>query len=463
MENSILCPPAGPLLPDGAKRGGWWHPDPVEDRVVCDLCPRECRLKDGDRGFCFVRENRGGEMVLTTYGRSTGFCIDPIEKKPLNHFFPGSSVLSFGTAGCNLGCKFCQNHDISKAREISLLSQLALPDAIAEAAVAHGCHSVAYTYNDPVIWAEYAIDTARACRERGIKNVAVTAGYITAAARRPFFECFDAANVDLKGFSEDFYQQLTLSHLQPVLDTLQWLKQETDCWFEITNLIIPRANDDADEIRRMCDWILQAIGPDHPVHFTAFHPDFRLLDRPATPHATLVMAYELARAAGLRYVYVGNVDDVQRQSTYCPNCGQQLIERNWYSLGTYQMRGNQCSGCQQEIPGRFGDAPGNWGRRRQPVDMSRFASDRAAIPRLGQLPNPSQPHHSHHQSHNHRIFPRSPPWPLHPYGLARRKTNIARFTDMLAKWCWQPCNNERFQPPVRCPLNLRKIPFTALT
>jgi len=250
---------------------------------------------EGQRGFCFVRQNVGGEMVLTTYGRSTGFCVDPIEKKPLNHFLPGTAVLSFGTAGCNLGCKFCQNWESSKSRAVDRASETADPATIAEAAVQLECHSVAFTYNDPVIWAEYAIDTARACHERGIKTVAVTAGYITPEARGSFYEFMDAANVDLKAFSEDFYHRLSYAHLQPVLDSLEWLKRETNVWFEITNLIIPRENDAEDEIRRMCDWLLEHVGDEVPVHFTAFHPDFRMLDHEPTPLDTLLMAYKTPR------------------------------------------------------------------------------------------------------------------------------------------------------------------------
>ena len=293
MNRTITLPPQQDPHANGNVPGGWWH-DADDGRIVCDLCPRECRLSPGDRGFCFVRENVDGQMLLTTYGRSTGFCIDPIEKKPLNHFYPGTSVLSFGTAGCNLGCKFCQNWSISKSREIRQLSESASPAAIAMAAADLNCQSVAFTYNDPVIWAEYAIDTARQCRQRGIKTVAVTAGYITAAARPEFFAWIDAANVDLKAFTERFYQQLTLSHLQPVLDTLVWLNRETEVWTEITNLVIPDENDDDDEFRRLCDWIVDNLGRNVPVHFTAFHPDFRLNDRPATPVETLLRAYDLA-------------------------------------------------------------------------------------------------------------------------------------------------------------------------
>ncbi|GDY09848.1 hypothetical protein LBMAG52_33340 [Planctomycetia bacterium] len=360
------------LHADGIVPGGWWHRE--GDRIECDLCPRRCVMKDGDRGFCFVRQNLGGQMMLTTYGRSTGFCIDPIEKKPLNHFLPGTSVLSFGTAGCNLGCKFCQNWDISKSRETERLSQRALPDEIARAALEMGCASVAFTYNDPVIWAEYAIDTARACKELGIKAVAVTAGYITPEARGAFYQFMDAANVDLKAFTEEFYYRTTLSHLQPVLDTLRWLKHETNVWFEITNLVIPQANDELEEFRQMSDWILEAIGDEVPLHFSAFHPDFRMLDRPRTPHETLITARDIAMKAGLKYVYVGNVDDATRQSTYCPNCENLLIERNWYELGEYALNRDKCRHCGTHIAGVFATRPGNWGRKRQPVDMRQFHS-----------------------------------------------------------------------------------------
>jgi AmmeMemoRadiSam system radical SAM enzyme/AmmeMemoRadiSam system protein B/AmmeMemoRadiSam system protein A len=371
MSDRILLPPSSTPRAEGLP-GGWWHRTEDGERIVCDLCPRACTLKPGDKGFCFVRENQGGEMVLTTYGRSTGFCIDPVEKKPLNHFYPGTSILSFGTAGCNLGCKFCQNWSISKSREVELLSESASPEAIATAALKLGCRSVAFTYNDPVVWAEYAIDTAKACRAAGVKTVAVTAGYITPEARGPFYEFMDAANVDLKGFTEDFYQHLTLSHLEPVLDTLKWLKHESDVWFEITNLIIPDANDSPDELKQMCDWILSAIGPDVPVHFTAFHPDFRLRDRGRTPVETLLAAYEIGRAAGLNYLYVGNVSAPKYQTTFCPACQKSLIERDGYEILKYQIQSGACRHCGAKIAGRFDETPGNWGSRRQPVRISQF-------------------------------------------------------------------------------------------
>jgi len=311
-------------------------------------------------------------MVLTTWGLSTGFCIDPIEKKPLNHFLPGTSVLSFGTAGCNLGCQFCQNWDISKSREIERLSQQATPEAIAQAAHDLGCRSVAFTYNDPIIWTEYAVETARACHSLGIRTVAVTAGYITPEARPVFFESMDAANVDLKAFTELFYHKLTLSHIEPILETLIWLARETEVWFEITNLIIPEENDSDEEIRKMCGWVLENLGDQIPVHFTAFHPDYKLRHRPRTPHSTLRRARETAHELGLKYAYLGNVHDVEGQSTACPGCGHMLIERDWHELGVYGMSGAACGSCGLEIPGRFELEPGSWGRRRMPVDMRRY-------------------------------------------------------------------------------------------
>ena len=349
----------------------WWHRR--DNRVVCDLCPRHCALKDGDYGFCFVRQNVGGQMVLNTYGRSTGFCVDPVEKKPLNHFFPGSSVLSFGTAGCNMGCKFCQAWEITKSKKVlNRLSQHASPAMIAETAVQLGCDSVAFTYNDPVIWAEYAIDTANACLERGLKTIAVTAGLICPEPRRAFFEVMDAANVDLKGFTEHFYKHLTLSHLDPILDTLQWIKHQSSTWLEITNLVIPNANDDPHEIRQMCSWIHDNLGADVPLHFSAFHPDYRMMDTPPTPRATLVKARDIAMECGLNYVYVGNVDDPQRQSTYCPECGELLIARRWYDVDSYQLKENACRFCGHAIAGHFADSPGHWGTRRMPVDPAAF-------------------------------------------------------------------------------------------
>jgi pyruvate formate lyase activating enzyme len=313
--------------------------------------------------MCFVRMREGDRIVLTTYGRSSGFCIDPIEKKPLNHFYPGTSVLSFGTAGCNLACKFCQNWDISKSREDDRLQSEAGPDAIADAASRHGCKSVAFTYNDPVIFLEYAADTARACRERGIETVAVTAGYITPEARPELYRYMTAANVDLKGFTEDFYWKVTASHLEPVLDTLRWLKHETDVWFEITTLLIPGLNDSNDELARECDWILENLGPDVPLHFTAYHPDYKMAI-PATPPSTLSRARGIALAAGLRYVYTGNVHDRAGGTTSCHACGSALIARDWYDVTHFRLENGGCPRCGAKLAGRFEETAGSWGRQR---------------------------------------------------------------------------------------------------
>jgi pyruvate formate lyase activating enzyme len=353
--------------------GRYWHP--LEDgRVQCDLCPRLCRLHEGQRGLCFVRARHGGRMVLTTYGRSSGFCIDPIEKKPLNHFLPGTPVLSFGTAGCNLTCKFCQNWDISKARAFDRLQDLASPEAIAEAALRSGCRSVAFTYNDPVIFLEYAVDVAAACRERGVKTVAVSAGYISEEPRAEFFRHMDAANIDLKGFTEAFYRNLCSARLGPVLDTLEYLKRETDVWFEITTLLIPGENDSPSEIEALSRWVFERLGPDVPLHFTAFHPDWKMLETPATPAATLRTARELARDIGLRYVFTGNIHDPEGQSTWCHACGARLIGRDWYELSVWNLVNGRCGDCGMPCAGVFDSLPGDWGRRRRPVRLAGTAA-----------------------------------------------------------------------------------------
>ena len=333
-------------------RGRWWHW--LQDgRIQCDLCPRDCKLQEGQRGFCFVRQRSGDRMVLTTYGRSSGFCVDPIEKKPLNHFLPGSSVLSFGTAGCNLGCRFCQNWDISKSREIDRLTDQASPEAIAAEAASLACQSVAFTYNDPVIFAEYAMDVADACHQRGIRTVAVTAGYMRQAPRAEFYAKMDAANVDLKAFTEDFYQRVTFSHLQPVLETLEYLHRETRVWLEITTLLIPGHNDSDSELLRLSEWVMKSLGPDVPLHFTAFHPDFKMTQVSRTPASTLRRARDVARRCGLHYVYTGNVHDLDGGTTYCPNCGRSLIVRDWYEIRDNQLPDGMCPGCATVIPGCF--------------------------------------------------------------------------------------------------------------
>ena len=347
----------------------YWHR--LDDgRVQCDVCPRHCRLRDGQRGFCFVRANRGGEVVLTSYGLSSGFCVDPIEKKPLNHFLPGTPVLSFGTAGCNLGCRFCQNWDMSKSRETATLADRATPEMLTAAAKRLDCRSVAFTYNDPVIFMEYAMDTADACRAEGIRSVAVTAGYMCAEPRRKFYCHMDAANIDLKGFTERFYEKICSAHLQDVLDTLVYVKRETSTWLEVTTLLIPGENDAEDELESMAAWMVEKLGPEVPWHFSAFHPDWKMRETPYTPPATLRRAREIALSHGMRFVYVGNVHDESGSSTYCPECQSKVIGRDWYELTKWGMAGDgRCSRCGAVVPGVFEARPGNWGSRRMPVRL----------------------------------------------------------------------------------------------
>lgn len=350
----------------------YWHIT-KENKIQCDVCPRGCKLQEGQRGLCYVRGRENNQIVLYTYGRSSGFCIDPIEKKPLNHFFPGSSILSFGTAGCNLICQFCQNWSISKSREMDTLADEASPELIAKAAKKLNCKSVAFTYNDPVIFMEYAIDIAKECHKLGIYTVAVTAGYINPEPRKEFYQYIDAANVDLKGFTENFYKKNCGGHLQPVLDTLIYLKKETNVWFEITTLLIPGENDFDQEIQKECEWILENLGPDVPLHFTAFHPDFKMLDKIPTPHFTLIRARKIALEVGLNFVYVGNVYDEDAESTYCPNCKKKLIGRNWYEITAYNItEEGKCKFCHYSIPGKFDKTNGNWGAKRLPIRLKNF-------------------------------------------------------------------------------------------
>ena len=350
----------------------YWHRLPNGD-VQCDVCPRSCKLGEGQRGLCFVRARADDAIVLTTFGRSSGFCVDPIEKKPLNQFLPGTPVLSFGTAGCNLTCRFCQNWDISKSREIDTLSDAAAPEQIARAALALGCRSVAFTYNDPVVFLEYAVATAQACHAVGLKAVAVTAGYICEAPRRELFAHMDAANVDLKAFSEDFYRRTCTGTLAGVLDTLRYLHDETDVWVELTTLLIPGQNDSDDELHAASRWVAEHLGPDVPWHFTAFHPDYKMLDQPPTPPATLARAHAIARGYGLHYVYTGNVHDPTRGGTICHACGAQLIGRDWYELTAWNLTDDgHCRSCGARCAGVFDGRPGRWGARRLPVRLADF-------------------------------------------------------------------------------------------
>ena len=381
MVNVAQAPGAAVQGRDGTIVGvpGRYWQRLADGRVQCDLCPRECKLAEGQRGLCFVRARKDDQIVLTTYGRSSGFCIDPIEKKPLDHFLPGTPVLSFGTAGCNLTCKFCQNWDISKARDFDKLADQAPPEVIAEAAARTGCRSVAYTYNDPVIFLEYAVDVAQACRERGVKSVAVSAGYISPKPRAEFFRHMDAVNIDLKAFTEDFYWKLCTSRLGAVLDTLVYLKRETDVWVEITTLLIPGENDSPQEVEELSRWVMEELGPDVPLHFSAFHPDWKVRDKPNTPPETLIRAWRIAREAGLRYVYSGNIHHRPTQSTLCHGCGGELIGRDWYMLKSWGLDGaGVCRACGTPCAGVFDGPPGTWGRRRQPLRLSDLAAEMAA-------------------------------------------------------------------------------------
>ncbi len=356
-------------MSDAPHPARWWHLTD-EGRVQCDLCPRDCKLGPDQRGMCFVRQRQGDAMVLTTYGRSSGFALDPIEKKPLNHFYPGTSVLSFGTAGCNLACRFCQNWDISKSKDMDRLADRASPEAIARAAVEAGAKSVAFTYNDPTIFAEYAIDAAVACRAAGVKTVAVTAGYIYPAPRAELFAHMDAANVDLKAFTDEFYRKQCAAALEPVKDTLRYLVKETAVWTEITTLVIPGHNDGDRELTELAEWVCGELGPDVPLHFSAFHPDYKMMDVPPTPPATLTRARAIARRAGLRYVYTGNVHDLDGDATLCPGCGARVIERDWYQLLAVRMDHDRCAACGTAIAGRFDAHVGDFGRRRFRVHVA---------------------------------------------------------------------------------------------
>ena len=347
----------------------WWRALPETGRVRCQLCPRACTLTPGQRGFCFVRKATSAGMVLDTHGRSSGFCIDPIEKKPLYHFLPGTPVLSFGTAGCNLGCRFCQNWDLSRARQADRAQSVASPTAIARTAAQHGCASVAFTYNEPIVFAEYAIDTAHACHEQGVHTVAVTAGYVNQGPREDFFAVIDAANVDLKAFSEDFYRRLCDAELGPVLDTLRYLAQETDVLVEVTTLLVPGENDTDAELDALSAFVAGEMGPEVPLHFSAFHPAHKLTDKSRTPHATLTRARRIARANECKHVYLGNVYDPEASSTYCASCGRMVIERAGYQLGAWSLEGCCCAHCGTSLHGRFAEGPGTWGSRRQPVTL----------------------------------------------------------------------------------------------
>ena len=339
------------VIESGVVRTMWWHELP-SGRVQCDLCPRGCQLRNGQRGYCTVRENRGGEIVMTAYGRPYGLHVDPIEKKPLYHFLPGTSVLSFGTAGCNLGCRFCQNWHMSRATKVDRRARLILPEAIAGVARRESCASVAFTYNEPIVFAEYAIETAKECRRSGIKTVAVTAGYISSGARRAFFDPMDAVNVDLKAFSDGFYRRLCFARLQPVLETLEWIRRETTTWLEVTTLVIPGENDDEDELRRLSAWCASRLGQDTPLHLSAYHPAYRHVGRGSTQACVLDRVRRIAMGEGLLYVYAGNVMNEEAQSTWCSACGKLLIRRSGFvATRDWLDERGFCRSCGEKLAG----------------------------------------------------------------------------------------------------------------
>ncbi len=329
----------------------WWETMP-DGRLHCYLCPRHCHIGENQTGFCFIRKNIDGHLYQLGYGRPAALNIDPVEKKPLNHFFPGTRILSMGTAGCNMGCFFCQNWDISKAKADQVHAADLSPADVVELALERRVPHLAFTYNEPTIWGEYVIDIAREAHASGLNNVMVSNGYITREAFFDVYQHIDAANIDLKAFTEKFYSKVTLTHLQPVLDTLKWLRHETNVWFEITNLIIPTLNDEQDEFRQLVDWMLTNLGDDVPLHFTAFHPDFKLVDKPPTPPETLHRARKLAMEMGLKFVYEGNIFS-DGGDTICPGCRRRIIRRSWHSVTSNDLLEGKCRHCATQIPGAF--------------------------------------------------------------------------------------------------------------
>ena len=338
------------MITDNLKLARWWEPAD-NGKILCTLCPRYCTIGEGQRGFCYIRQNINDKLYSSGYGRPIGFGIDPIEKKPLNHFLPGTGILSFGTAGCNLGCKFCQNWSMSKAKSDNLNSLYASPEEVVALAKKYDTPSIAYTYNDPTIFGEYVEDISKIARAEGIKSVMVTAGYIDKQARKEVYKNIDAANVDLKAFHEEFYKKLTLSNLEDVLDTIYWLKHETDIWFEITTLLIPGENDSDEELKKEADWIVENLGDEVPLHFTAFHPDYKLSDKERTPASTLERARNIALSSGIKFVYLGNVHHSKGQTTFCPNCDFSLIRRDWHSVFKNYLDDGKCSNCGEAIAG----------------------------------------------------------------------------------------------------------------
>ncbi len=323
----------------------------INNKVQCKICPRECILNENQRGFCYVRRNVKGNIILETFGYNTGLAIDPVEKKPLYHFYPESKVLSFGTLGCNMGCLFCQNHHITKVKYPIDQCQKISPEEIVNIAKKYHCKSVAYTYNDPVIFFEYAIETAKLCRQEGIKTIAVTSGYINPEPAKEFFKYMEAANIDLKGFSEDFYKKNCLAHLNPVLESIKYAVKETECFVELTTLIIEGENDQY--IKEECEWILNNLGDCIPLHFSAFFPKYKFLNKKPTEFSTLLKAYNTAKQMGLKYIYTGNISNTDTSTTYCKNCGKPILIRDGYKLTENNLADGFCKFCGTKADGEY--------------------------------------------------------------------------------------------------------------
>lgn len=316
----------------------------------CLICPNECVVLPDEPGDCRTRVAFENKLYTIAYGNPCAVHVDPIEKKPLYHFLPSTKAFSIATAGCNLACLNCQNWNISQASPEDTTNYDLMPEQVVEECLNYKCRSIAYTYSDPIAFYEYTYDTAKLARARGIKNVIITAGYINEKPLRQFCEVVDAANVDLKSFSDEIYMMLNAGKLKPVLDTIKILKQE-GVWLEITNLIVPSWTDDFDMIKKMCDWLYDNDLYDCPLHFSRFHPQYKLTNLPATPESTLKQAREIALNAGIRFVYIGNVPDSGAENTHCPNCGKLLIERKGFFVSQNHVKDSKCEFCDESIPG----------------------------------------------------------------------------------------------------------------
>ena len=329
----------------------YWRKLP-DGRIQCELCPNRCILKDGQRGLCTVRENKGGTLYTLVYGKPCAVHVDPVEKKPFFHVAPSSRVFSIATVGCNLRCIFCQNWQISQTRPEETGHYEMSPAATVDALTKNGCRIIAYTYTEPTVFYEYMLDTARLIKEQGFFNTMHTCGYINPAPLRELLKYMDAINVDLKGFNEKFYRRMSSGRLEPVLEALKIIKQE-GVWLEVTNLVIPGANDQPEDVRKMCEWIKENLGRDTPLHFGRFFPHYKLGNLPPTPIETLEMARKIALDTGLRYVYIGNVPGNPAENTYCPNCGKLLVKRSGYIVGENNIVDGKCKFCDYKIAGRW--------------------------------------------------------------------------------------------------------------